>query len=214
MHALHHTYGLPSVSFLYQQQAAKFRPSVGCYERDTLWKNLTTMVLAVDQGEPCCWVLMIDEVACEQRARWNAEDNKLYGICREQSHHISLAIDTVDDVQVVADAVQQGIVHLSTEVTVIAIAALQETGYTAFPLLALPSCKADTAESQREMVNSILTEWKDSPQTASLGPIVVVATDGDSKRHLGLTTSCEIIHLPSKFLLYFINYTTDGCCCW
>ena len=125
------------------------------------------MVLAVDQDEPCCWVLMIDEVACEQRVRWNGHDNNLYGICREHGKRISLAINTVDDVQVVADAVQQGIVHLSTEITVIAVAALRETGYTAFPLLALPSCKADTGERQREMVNNILTEWKDSSQTAA-----------------------------------------------
>ena len=61
----------------------------------------------------------------------------------------------------VADAVQQGIVHLNTEVIVNAVAALRENSYAAFPLLALPSCKADTAERQREMVNSILTEWKE-----------------------------------------------------
>ena len=109
----------------------------------------------------------------------------MYGICREHGKRISLAINTVDDVQVVADAVQQGIAHLSTEITVIAVAALRETGYTAFPLLALPSCKADIGERQREMVNNILTEWKDSSQTASLGPIVSVAKDGDAKRRLG-----------------------------
>ena len=47
------------------------------------------------------------------------------------------------------------------------------------------------------MVNSILTEWKDSPQTASLGPIVVVATDGDSKRRLGFDQLLRD-HTPSQ----------------
>ena len=111
VHALHQVYGLPSVSLLYRHQTAKFKPSIGAYDRDTLWKNLSSMVLTVDQGEACCWVLMIDEVACEQRVRWNAEDNMLYGICREHGHGVSLSVDSVDDVQSVVDAIQCSPLH-------------------------------------------------------------------------------------------------------
>ena len=66
----------------------------------------------------------------------------------------------------------------------IAIAPLRRDNYAAIPLLALPSCKLDTADGQRHIVNCILGEWENNPQTTALGPIVIVATDGDAKRRL------------------------------
>lgn len=33
VYALHQVFGIPSVSLLYKQQAAKFSPSVGAYDR-------------------------------------------------------------------------------------------------------------------------------------------------------------------------------------
>ena len=66
----------------------------------------------------------------------------------------------------------------------IAIAPLRRDNYAAIPLLALPSCKLDTADGQRHIVNCILGEWENNLQTTALGPIVIVATDGDAKRRL------------------------------
>ena len=85
---------------------------------------------------------------------------------------------------VVVDAVQQSIIHLASEVTVISIAPLRKASCSAVPLLALPTYKAETSDCQREMINSILDEWRNDSRTASLGPIVLVSTDGDATRRL------------------------------
>lgn len=205
VHALHQVDGLPSISLLYKQKAAKFRPSIGAYDMETLWKNLMSMVLSVNQGEACCWVLMIDEVACEQRVRWNSEDNKLYGICREHSSRVSLTVDSVDDVQMVVNAVKQGIVHLSTEATVVAVAPLRKNDYIALPLLALPTCKSDPADSQRHMIKCILKEWKTDTRTASLGPIVTIATDGDAKQRLAFDQLLRVNNKPSTMIASILD---------
>lgn len=50
--------------------------------------------------------MLIDEVACEQRVRWNADDNKLCGICREHGCRVGFNFNSIDDVRVIADVIQ------------------------------------------------------------------------------------------------------------
>ena len=197
VHALHQVFGIPSVSLLYKQQAAKFTPSISAYDREVLWLNLSSMLLAINQGEACGWVLLIDEVACEQRVRWNADDNKLYGICREHGNRVGLSFNSVDDVHMVVDAVQQSIIHLASEVTIVSVAPLRQANCTAIPLLALPTCKAETSDNQREMIKSILEEWRNDSRTASLGPVVSVSTDGDATRRLAFDQLLRVNKEPS-----------------
>ena len=209
VYALHQVFGVPSVSLLYKQQAAKFSPSVGAYDREVLWMNLSSMLLALDQGEACGWVMLIDEVSCEQRVRWNADDNKLYGICREHGCRVGLNFDSIDDVHVVVDAVQQSIMrHLASEVTVISIAPLRKASCSAVPLLALPTCKAETSDCQREMIKSILDEWRNDSRTASLGPIVLVSTDGDATRRLAFDQLLRVNETPSPAIASVLEQLT------
>lgn len=207
MHALHQVFGIPSVSLLYKQQAAKFSPCVGAYDREILWMNLSSMLLAINQGEPCGWVMLIDEVACEQRVRWNADDNKLYGLCREHGCRVGLNFNSVDDVHVVVDAVQQSIIHLASEITVVSVAPLRQDSCVAVPLLALPTCKAEVSDSQREM-KSILDEWRNDSRTASLGPIVLVSTDGDAKQRLAFDQLLRVDKEPSPEIFTVLQQLT------
>lgn len=86
---------------------------------------------------------------------------------------------------------------LYTEVTVVSVAPLRQVICTAVPLLALPTCKAEASDNQREMIKSILDEWRNDSRTASLGPIVLVSTDGDAKWHLAFDQLLRVNKTPT-----------------
>lgn len=99
LHTLHQVYGLPSVIFLYKQKVATFKACTGSFSTEILKANIDNMI--VPRTECCLWVLMWDEVATEQRVRWNAADNLFYGLCREYGHRVSLEFHALEDVEAV-----------------------------------------------------------------------------------------------------------------
>jgi hypothetical protein len=62
------------------------------------------------------YVLMIDEVKCELRLRWDASTNRIIGLCREHSNQLSTEFNTLEDLETVYGALQRGDVHRVTEV--------------------------------------------------------------------------------------------------
>lgn len=70
--------------------------------------------------------------------------------------------------------------------SVIAVAPLQSSNYKAIPLLALPSCKRATPESQMQTIHAVLDEWMSNPKTRALGSIASVASDRDSSKRTAL----------------------------
>ena len=182
LHALRQVYGLPSVSFLYQKSIPAFKACTGAFSSEVLRANIDQMISESSESSRCLWVLMWDEVSTEKRLRWNAADNLLYGLCREHGHRVNLEFNTVEDVAAVCRGIQQDVVHMCSEVSVLAVASICTNDYRAIALLALPTCKHSTATEQAQIVTAFLSEWKSNPKTQSLGPIISVGSDGDAAR--------------------------------
>ena len=61
-------------------------------------------------------VLMLDEIAMEKQPRWDDKTNMFMGICREHGHEIPLEFCNEADLDLLCDALDQGRVHLASEV--------------------------------------------------------------------------------------------------
>jgi hypothetical protein len=46
------------------------------------------------------YVLMIDEIATEQRCQWDPMNNNIFGMCREHAGHINLNFSTTNNVKI------------------------------------------------------------------------------------------------------------------
>ncbi|KAJ6476636.1 hypothetical protein DFH09DRAFT_1253487 [Mycena vulgaris] len=71
-------------------------------------------------------VLMMDEIAVEQRPRWEDKTNMFLGACRECSHKVSLELTTAADLEIFFNALDDGDIHLASEATVVAFGALSK----------------------------------------------------------------------------------------
>ena len=76
----------------------------------------------------------------------------LYGLCQEHGHRVSLEFNSVQDVEAVHRAVQQAVVHLCCEVSVLAVAPICSSDHYVIHLLPLPTCKHSTAEEQAQIL--------------------------------------------------------------
>ena len=92
----------------------------------------------------------------------------------------------MEDVEAVYQAIQQDVVHMCCEVSILAVAPICNSDYRAIPLLALPTCKYSTATEQAQIVTTFLNEWKSNQKTQSLGPIISVGSDGDEAHRRSL----------------------------
>lgn len=63
-------------------------------------------------------VLMFDEIATEKRARWDSRSNHFLGICREHGSLTCLKFENEGDLKTVVEDVEQGEVHLASEVSI------------------------------------------------------------------------------------------------
>ncbi|KZV92761.1 hypothetical protein EXIGLDRAFT_674728, partial [Exidia glandulosa HHB12029] len=101
-------------------------------------------------------VAMVDEVCIEPRSRYHPGKNVIYGPCREHSRGYSLEFNSLDDANVLWDAIIAEKVHLGTEATVFALGPLLgETGaYTARPIHISASCKRETAPQHARLLET------------------------------------------------------------
>ncbi|KAH9009695.1 hypothetical protein EDB85DRAFT_2077656 [Lactarius pseudohatsudake] len=58
-------------------------------------------------------VIMLDELAIEQRVRWDDSTNKFLGICREHGHNIPLEFTSEKELDILCDAIDDNRVHLA-----------------------------------------------------------------------------------------------------
>lgn len=63
-------------------------------------------------------VVMVDEVHCEPRPRYDASSGKIVGLCREHTGGISLQFESLDEAELACEAVDEGRAHLAVEVSI------------------------------------------------------------------------------------------------
>ncbi|KIJ43226.1 hypothetical protein M422DRAFT_170078, partial [Sphaerobolus stellatus SS14] len=144
----------------------------------TFWGSRLTGV-----GQMSGHSLLMDEINLEERGRYLSSSNIIVGLCREHGHTVNPSVTSIETVQAVAKAIQEGHCHLGKEATVCAIGRFAKDNYNISPVLLSPTCKTETAEDSRIWIQSILHQWKTFPDgELKWGPIWSVASDGDATR--------------------------------
>ncbi|KAI0258117.1 hypothetical protein BC834DRAFT_836446, partial [Gloeopeniophorella convolvens] len=153
-------------------------------------------ILAGPSEGPCHAVLMWDELAIEQRPRWDDKTNNLLGFCRECTKDTSLEFSSMKDLDVVFDELERGEVHLASEATVGAIGLLSADSrlYSARPILASGSCKRESARDHVTLLQTTINAVN-SQKALTRARIVSLASDGEARRGKAL------VHLTFKSLL-------------
>ena len=65
-------------------------------------------------------MLKVDETYAEPKARWNPQDNKMYGLCYEHCRELDLQFTSYEHVEQLAEMVKSGEIHTPKETMVIA----------------------------------------------------------------------------------------------
>ena len=120
----HRTYGSPSVSTLRQLSITEpLVPSPSAPTFDEICKNISISFPSTgpfsfksDDVRFAGAVLMIDEVKCDERLRWDPTSNKILGVCREHSATTSLDFMSMEDLDRVYNAINAKTMHRATEV--------------------------------------------------------------------------------------------------
>ncbi|PBK59574.1 hypothetical protein ARMSODRAFT_777510 [Armillaria solidipes] len=128
-------------------------------------------------------VLMFDEIATEKRLRYDDKTNCFLGVCREHGHCRSLEFNSMDDLEQVYKAIDEGQVHYASEATVGALGVLDANTrlYHARPILISGTCKREKGPEQAQVIKTVLTALANKKPAIRLR-IVSIASDGETKR--------------------------------
>ncbi|CAM9776674.1 unnamed protein product, partial [Ectocarpus fasciculatus] len=135
------------------------------------------------KGEKRVIILQMDELATEQRARYDQEGDNIVGLCVQCTPRKNTKFGGVSNLEEIAGMLDKGECHIGHQHTVISAAALGDRPYHAVPLLALAVCNEPNPLQQQLALRTILDVWNSNPAFGNtLGPIVLVCSDGDAVR--------------------------------
>ncbi|KAH9043907.1 hypothetical protein EDB85DRAFT_2071109 [Lactarius pseudohatsudake] len=102
-------------------------------------------------------VIMFDELAIEQRVRWDDSTNKFLRICHEHGHKIPLEFTSERELDILCDAISNNMVHLASEATVAGIGALSEVPreYSVWPIMFSGTCKRETGPQHARVLQMV-----------------------------------------------------------
>lgn len=113
----HRTLGLPGVSTVRQNSlVTPLIASAGTLTKAQIQRNIQLAFENADVTGSYGYVLMIDEIAIEQRTRWDPTNNSILGVCREHSAHINLDFCSINDVKILFREILEGKSHYAKEV--------------------------------------------------------------------------------------------------
>ncbi|KIM35830.1 hypothetical protein M413DRAFT_36514, partial [Hebeloma cylindrosporum] len=189
LYALQKAEGYPSLSTLRRRRPIRtLRVSVGIPDQLEINENITSLFGDGGRVPPTVpevgQVVMIDGAAIEEAIRYDFQENKLLGLCREHSEDIKTEVNTVEDIHNVADALfgPERTCHRGKDATVLGLAPVTATeNYHVTPLILSPSCKAETGADLASWVGDFIDHYHDHPDGAMRhGKITTLATDGES----------------------------------
>ncbi|KAK7037056.1 hypothetical protein R3P38DRAFT_2517108 [Favolaschia claudopus] len=208
LYALQKAFGLASVSTIRRHaKVPKLVPSIGVPLQQEIYDNISSFLDPEIKPPPQVIpgqtlpgnVVMFDGVALEPKCRYCPIRNAILGLCREHSHRVNTAVDTLDSVESVRTALQKDKddpdrVCFGTDATVVAIAPYaRDDHYTPVPIVVSPSDKTETGEQLAKWMQVILDVWETHPQGKILhGPIDALASDGDSTYRLAKHIICMV----------------------
>ncbi|KAK6984736.1 hypothetical protein R3P38DRAFT_3332782 [Favolaschia claudopus] len=163
-------------------------------------------------------VVMLDEIAVEQRPRWDDKTNNILGACRECSNRVSFQLNTAADLEVFFNALDDGDIHLASEATVVAFGVLDKDPrvYSPRPCCISGTDKTETGPEHAKFIQQILTAGYNKRTQRKVGGEgrardnithrdICVSSDGEAKRGAALvelTMTRELsLHSPIYPLL-------------
>ena len=184
LYALAKAKGFCSRSSLYDKYLVEL-PRFECCARGSdakacILQNLERFVYAQPCEQRCMWLFIIDDVAVDERIRWDQWTNRIVGLCREHSHDVNVTFDSTDVLDRLKYAIDQGKVHYGSEATVGALVPLRGNNYSAIPLFVSLTCKKDeTASSLAPFMEHFFSAWyADSRGYKQRGPCGACISDG------------------------------------
>ncbi|KAJ7044460.1 hypothetical protein C8F04DRAFT_942296 [Mycena alexandri] len=183
VYALSKALGLPSASTIRASNPLRLLPSVAAPKPQEIGTNIRTFFSAASPNSTLSragHTLMIDGVHLAQRACWHRPTNQIIGLCREHSEPFNLAMDDMDSVLNIVEAVHSDspTCHYGREATVLAIGPYRETHYHGVPIGQTQTCKSEKGPGFAALLKMTLEEWKTHGEPHS-GPILTVSFDGD-----------------------------------
>ncbi|KAJ7078273.1 hypothetical protein B0H15DRAFT_804878 [Mycena belliarum] len=187
---VHRALGLPGLSTIRSNTVIRpLRASPGYPTIQEIEANID----ACAEGEPDSdghsvvvhRVLMLDEIAVEQRPRWDDKTNKILGACRECCGKVSLELNTEADLQVFFDAVDSGEIHLASEATVAAFGALSRDPriYSPRPCCISGTDKHEDSTCHAEFIQQIITAANNKRTRGDrIYRTICIASDGEARR--------------------------------
>ncbi|EEB89398.1 hypothetical protein MPER_12506 [Moniliophthora perniciosa FA553] len=154
-------------------------------------------------------VLSWDEIAIEQRAEYLPETDEIVGGCMEHIGSVkSVAVGTdTSTIEAFAVAIRSGKVDLGHEATVGAVHCHRRRNYGTNPVYLAATCKKRGWRHCVKEIQTTMEAWKLSPFGESLnGPIMTIASDGDSTRRAALFMLLRQKQLsPDDLLLEYLG---------
>jgi hypothetical protein len=189
LYTLQKAEGYPSLSTLRRRRPIRpLRVSVAIPNQAEIKQNITLLFgdggrvppTSLEVGQ----VVVIDGAAIEEAIRYDFQEKKLLGLCREHSEHLKTEVNTVEDLQNVSDALfgPERTSHRGKDATVLGLAPITDKeNYHVTPLVLSASCKAETGNDLASWVGSFIDYYHDHPDGARRhGKINTLATDGES----------------------------------
>jgi hypothetical protein len=148
---------------------------------------------------------MFDNVAVEQRCRWDPVRDVVIGFCREHSQNKDLRVYDEAALLCMKDAVSategDNMLCYAKEVTAVAIGKVAPippdfTDYAINLVLLSPTCKSEKAPEFRNLLELIERAWSNHPHGARIhGPLWSLASDGDSVSRAAKHAMCTAVLL-------------------
>ncbi|KAJ7498368.1 hypothetical protein B0H11DRAFT_1909401 [Mycena galericulata] len=191
---VHRAKGLPGLSTLRKHTVIRpLRASPGMPTVQEIEDNIDAFAEAEPEstGVPVIVhrILMMDEIAVEQRPRWDDKTNMILGACRECSHKVSLELNTADDLEVFFNALDDGEIHLACEATVAAFGALSKDPrvYSPRPCCISGTDKHEKGPEQANFIQQIMTAGHHKRVRGNITyRTISIASDGEAKRGAAL----------------------------
>ncbi|KAE9407848.1 hypothetical protein BT96DRAFT_850041, partial [Gymnopus androsaceus JB14] len=184
----HRANGMPGISTIRANSTvATIIPSPATPLLSEIVSNAKTVlevdVIASPEETTIHQVFMLDEIATEQRIRYDDQTNHFLGVCREHAGNVTLEFNDVDDVEQLYKSLDDGDVHHATEATIGAIGILSGNKrlYNARPILVSGTCKRETGLQQAKVIKTGL-DALNSLQPRICLRTVSIASDGEAKR--------------------------------
>ena len=153
LHALHVSDGLPAVSSVYKRSKS-MTPNMIAGVDSTFESRLQHNTKFYTDATISISSLKMDEIATEDRLRWNKQDNRIYGLCYQHSHEYNMEFTDVDCVSNLKNLLATENIHKTKEHLVVAIGTVGDGGHIT-PLLSLPSCCKDETDQFPIMLDAV-----------------------------------------------------------